>query len=58
MVCTAAAWSMAGCRPMSQRNFSGSDWQTATLLRGHHEVVGWVRPAPTDDGCTWYGEDS
>jgi len=28
-------------------------WQTATLLREHHQVVGWVRPDPSCDECTW-----
>lgn len=31
-------------------------WQTATLLREHHQVVGWLRPDPDRDECTWYGE--
>ena len=31
-------------------------WQIATLLRDHHQVVGWVRPDPGGSECTWYGE--
>jgi hypothetical protein len=33
-------------------------WRSATLLREHHQVVGWLRPDPdSQDRTTWYGED-
>ena len=34
-------------------------WQSATLLREHHDVVGWLRPDPDgDEQTTWYSEDN
>ena len=34
-------------------------WQSATLLRDHSQVVGWLRPDPdSQDSTTWYGEDT
>src|SRR5664279_1583501 len=31
-------------------------WQIATLLRDHHQVVGWVRLEPNGSEATWYAE--
>ena len=34
-------------------------WQSATLLRAHHKVVGWRRPYPDgEEQTTWCSEDS
>jgi hypothetical protein len=31
-------------------------WESATLLQGHHDVVGWVGLNPDGGRCTWFGQ--
>ena len=33
-------------------------WQSATLLREHRQIVGWLRTDPdSQDRTIWYGDD-
>jgi hypothetical protein len=32
-------------------------WQSATLLREHSQVVGWLGPDPDSEQTTWHCED-